>query len=109
MTGNALRELDVTGDVAMRSQWEAFEFSLEAPGLVLVRNTSWENPENHEYRVNVVDGTPTACECPAAKFHEGACKHMAAVAIRGPVLEAAKEEGERFSEPSEQMVEDTIS
>lgn len=89
MTANALRELEFSPETGKRAQYESFEFSLEAPGLVLVRNSSWENPDDHEYRVNVVDGIPTVCECPADKHHAGACKHRVAVAIRLPVLMAA--------------------
>jgi len=91
MSANVLRELEVSPEVAKRAQYEGFEFELEAPGLVLVRNTSWPNPEDHEYRVNVVDGVPEVCECPADMHHDGACKHRVAVAIRLPVLNAAVE------------------
>lgn len=87
---NALDDLQVSPEVAKRAQYEGFEFELEAPGLVLVRNTSWENPEDHEYLMNVVDGIPEVCECQADRYYDGACKHRVAVAIRSPVLEAAR-------------------
>jgi hypothetical protein len=92
MSANVLRELEVSPEVAKRAQYEGFEFELEAPGLVLVRNTNWPNPEDHEYRVNVIDGVPKVCECPADMHHDGACKHRVAVAIWLPVLNAAVEE-----------------
>lgn len=95
MTADALRELQFSPETAKRAQYEGFEFELEDPGLVLVRNTSWDDPTEHEYLVNVVDSTPTVCECPADKHHEGACKHRVAVAIRGPVIQAASERSHR--------------
>lgn len=52
---------------------------------------SWDDPEDHEYRVSVVDGVPTVCECPADRYHDEVCKHRVAVAIRRPVLAAAVE------------------
>lgn len=73
-----------------RAQYEAFEFELEAPGLIRVTNGSHEDPENHSYLVNIETDTPVACQCPAFEYGEGACKHMIAVAIREPVLEAAQ-------------------
>ncbi|MFC7009369.1 SWIM zinc finger family protein [Halalkalicoccus salilacus] len=63
-----------------------------------VRNESHENADEHSYRVNIKNGVPAACECPADIYHEGACKHRVAVAIRAPVLEAATEY-ERDQEP----------
>ena len=92
MSANVLRDLEVSPEVAKCAQYEEFEFELAAPGLVLARNTNWLNPEDHEYRVNVVDGVPEVCECPAGRHHNGACKHHIAVAIRLPVLNAAVEE-----------------
>lgn len=83
-----LAELDVTKRVIKRAQYEAFEFSIEADG-VLVRNGSHADPENHEYLVTVEDGLPSDCECPANAAYDGACKHRVAVAIRNPVLDAA--------------------
>ncbi|WP_245998443.1 SWIM zinc finger family protein [Halalkalicoccus subterraneus] len=56
-----------------------------------VRNESHENADEHSYRVNVEDGIPVACECPSDTYHDGACKHRVAVAIREPVLEAASD------------------
>lgn len=89
MYKNALAKLEYDASTAKRAQWEAFEFALEAPGLITVTNGSYDDPENHKYRVNVENGVPVACECPADTYHEEACKHRMAVAIREPVLEAA--------------------
>ncbi|WP_306061847.1 SWIM zinc finger family protein [Natronococcus wangiae] len=36
------------------------------------------------------DGLPHSCTCSADEHHQGACKHRVAVAIRTPVLEAAR-------------------
>ena len=91
MTTNWLDDLQVSPEVAKRAQYEGFEFEIDAPGLVLVRNASWENPDDHEYLVNVVNGVPVVCECPADRYHDGACKHRVAVAIRLPVLTAASD------------------
>lgn len=73
-----------------RAQWEAFEFDLEAPGLIRVSNGSYENPENHSYLVNIETDIPVACQCKAFEYGDGPCKHMVAVAIRQPVLTAAQ-------------------
>ena len=89
-----LQELEFSSRVAKRAQYEAFEFTLTNRG-VMVRNGSHANPSEHEYVVRVVDGVPTDCECPANHSYEGACKHRVAVAIRTPVLNAAREHGER--------------
>lgn len=78
-------------NVLKRAQWEAFEFDLEAPGLVRVINGSHENPKDHSYRVNVESGKPVACECPAFEYGDKPCKHSVAVAIREPVMKAANE------------------
>jgi hypothetical protein len=91
MSPNALAELNPDATTAKRAQYEAFEFELDAPGLVLVRNGSYDDASEHEYRVNVEHGVPTVCECPAFQYRNGACKHMVAVAIRLPVLVAASE------------------
>lgn len=72
-----------------RAQFEALEFNLEAPGMVRVINGSHADPEDHTYRVNVETGVPVACECPAFEYGESPCKHMVAVAIRRPIMEAA--------------------
>jgi len=84
-----LEKLDVTSSVAKRAQYEAFEFSLASDGVV-VRNGSHADPSEHEYLVSIEDDLPAACTCPADERYEGACKHRVAVAIRRPLLEAAR-------------------
>lgn len=91
MCTNAIDALEFDASTRKRAQYEAFDFELEAPGLMTVRNESHENADEHSYRVNVEDGIPVACECPSDTYHDGACKHRVAVAIREPVLEAATE------------------
>lgn len=75
--------------VIKRAEWEALEFEMEAPGIVRVINGSHETLEDHSYLVNVENDIPVACECPAFEYSDGPCKHMVAVAIRRPVMEAA--------------------
>lgn len=90
MTDNALAVLQFDAQTRNRAQWEAFEFTIEAPGIIEVRNGSYgDDADEHTYRVNVEGGVPVACECPAFEYQSGACKHMLAVAIREPVLDAA--------------------
>jgi len=40
--------------------------------------------------VTIKDGLPHSCPCPADEHYQGACKHRVAVAIRTPILEAAR-------------------
>ncbi|WP_436932823.1 SWIM zinc finger family protein [Halosimplex halobium] len=82
-----LEQLEFPSRVAKRAQYETFEFTLSADGVV-VRNGSHANPDEHEYLVTVDDGVPATCECPADDQYEGACKHRVAVAIRRPLLNA---------------------
>ena len=91
MCKEILTALEFDASTAKRAQYEAFDFELTAPGLVTVRNGSHENADEHSYRVNVENGIPVACECPSDTYHDGACKHRVAVAIREPVLEAASD------------------
>lgn len=76
-----------TRRVLQRAQDEPFSFSLDlttAPASLVVRNERYADPENHEYRIEIDDGLPVDCTCPAnAKWPP--CKHRVAVAIR-PVL-----------------------
>jgi hypothetical protein len=90
MTEPLLAELDPTDRVLKRAQYEAFEFSL-FDGDVLVRNESYADPENHEYRVRFVDGVPASCECPDDDAYPGPCKHRVAVAIRRPIVDAVQQ------------------
>ena len=99
MCKDTLAELQFDVSTAKHAQWEAFEFTLAAPGIVTVRNGSYDDPENHTYRVNVENGVPVACECPADTYQDGACKHRVAVAIREPVLEAAREYENKHERP----------
>jgi len=87
-TMHPLEALDVSSRVAKRAQYEAFEFTL-ADDDILVRNRSHADPSEHEYLVNVDEGVPVSCTCPADTHYAGACKHRVAVAIRRPVLDAA--------------------
>ncbi|WP_435362313.1 SWIM zinc finger family protein [Haloarchaeobius sp. DFWS5] len=89
MSTNPLTKLQYLTRVGKRAQYEAFEFEIVADG-VRVRNGSYANPEEHEYLVTVDDDFPSSCTCPANQKYEGACKHRVAVAIRQPVLDAAK-------------------
>ena len=84
--------LDFDAKTAKRASWEAFEFTVLGSGDVEVRNGSHERPEEHTYTVHVEGDIPSDCSCPAWEYQEGACKHMVAVAIRGPVLEAVSAE-----------------
>ncbi|WP_255152201.1 SWIM zinc finger family protein [Halorarius halobius] len=89
MSEHVLAQLAVSNRVLKRAQYEAFAFTVLDEG-VLVRNGSYTNPEDHEYLVTVTGGLPTHCSCPADRQYEPACKHRLAVAIREPVLEAAR-------------------
>lgn len=88
MSTNPLDELEVTTRTLKRAQYEAIEFSLGSDGIQ-IRNNSHANPEEHEYLVEVADGIPASCTCPADANYSGACKHRIAVAIRRPILDAA--------------------
>lgn len=90
MRTNALAALDCSEETEKRAQWEGFEFAVDGD-VVQVRNTSHDDPTEHTYDVQLDDrDVPASCTCPAYEYHAGACKHMAAVAIREPVLEAAR-------------------
>lgn len=85
------------GKVLKRAQWEAFEFEIEASGLVKVINGSYgEEKDDHTYRVKVEDGLPVACECPHFRYNDDVdlCKHGASLLLREPVLKAAKSQQE---------------
>ena len=93
-SADALRQLAPTTRVLKRAQYEAFEFSIRTDGIH-IRNTSYADPENHEYLVTLSEEIPATCTCPADARFEGACKHRVAVAIRGPVLAAARDMTEK--------------
>jgi hypothetical protein len=84
--------LDADVATEKRAQWEAFSFTLLGDGDVEVTNGSHEDADDHTYTVHVEGGIPSDCTCPAWEYQPGACKHMVAVAIREPVLEAASRE-----------------
>ncbi|WP_158055620.1 SWIM zinc finger family protein [Halorussus halophilus] len=86
MTTNPLEQLDVTNRTLKRAQYEALTFSLASDGIQ-VRNNSHATPSEHVYLVEVTDGVPTSCTCPADEQYSGACKHRIAVAIRRPILD----------------------
>lgn len=52
-----------------------------------VRNTSYDEP-GHVYTVAVEGGLPAACTYPAFEHHDGPCKHVLAVLIRAPIMQA---------------------
>jgi len=92
MSKSTLEVLEYDEQTAKRASWEAFEFTVLGDGDVEVVNTSHEQPSEHSYTVHVEGGIPSDCTCPAFKYQEGACKHMVAVAIREPVLDAVSTE-----------------
>lgn len=100
MSKKALRAIeacDVDSKVIKRAQHEAFDYSITEKANVRVRNCSHDDPNEHEYVVFVESEIPFDCDCPAAQYHEGPCKHQVAVAINEPVLaacEAAQNERE---------------
>jgi len=90
MRENALSALQTDAKTEKRAQFEAFEFAV-AGDVVQVTNGSHQDPDEHTYKVQLDErGVPTSCTCGAYEYHPGACKHMTAVAIREPVLEAAR-------------------
>lgn len=82
-----LDQLEFSTRVGKRAQYEAFEFTLCEDGY-RVRNTSYADPENHEYDVEIERRLPVRCSCPADARFDGACKHRVAIAIRQPLLDA---------------------
>ena len=89
MSRNALSRLEFGDKTRKRALWEAFEYSVPAAGVVVVRNESYAEPDEHTHSVNVEAGVPVGCSCNADEYQPGACKHRVAVAITAPVLEAA--------------------
>jgi hypothetical protein len=84
--------LDADTMVEKRASWEAFEFTILEGGDVEVVNGSHDEPDEHTYTVHIESGIPFDCTCPASEYQEGPCKHMVAVAIREPLLEAVSAE-----------------
>lgn len=90
MEDNAFQALETDETTEKRAQFEAFEFAV-AGDVVRVTNGSHQDPDEHTYKVQLDElGVPTSCTCEAYEYHPNACKHMTAVAIREPVLEAAR-------------------
>jgi hypothetical protein len=83
---DALEFGDKTGK---RAVYEAFTFRPRGGGDVVVGNDS-HGDDDHTYTVHVVGGLPSDCTCPADEYHEGACKHRVAVAMRPALLEATE-------------------
>lgn len=84
---------DQSTKVAKRAVHENIEM-LPREGHVLVRNASHENPEEHEYRVEIgICGDAASCTCPDYEHRREPrgelCKHMKRVQLADPVREAA--------------------
>lgn len=91
MSSIALADLEVGETTGKRATHENMQLT-PGDGHVTVRNESHADGDEHEYRVTVVDGTPTSCTCPAYEYHCGpdeACKHMTRVAVSPTVLEVS--------------------
>lgn len=85
---DAVDALEFSQKTGKRAVYEAFAFRPLGEGRVEVENQSHE--ESHTYVVRVVSGLPSTCECPADRYHEGACKHRVTLALRPAVIEAAE-------------------
>jgi hypothetical protein len=78
-----LAALEYTEKTGKRAVYEEFTFEPRAGGDVVVTNDSHgDDGEEHTYTVHVTSGIPSDCTCPADEYHEGACKHRVAVALR---------------------------
>ena len=69
---NAFAQLETTGRVIKRAQYEVFEFELEHTGI-RVRNCSHADPANHAYYVTIESGVIVACQCPVDEKYPSAC------------------------------------
>jgi len=88
---DAVDALEFTTETGKRAVYEAFAFRPLGGGDVEVTNESHgDDSADHTYTVHVVGGIPSDCECPADTYHEGACKHRVALAMRPALLEAAE-------------------
>jgi len=92
MSKSPLEVLEFDEQIAKRAQWEAYEFRILGDDDVEVVNGSHDEPEEHTYTVHFEGDAPADCTCPAWEYQDGACKHMVAVAIREPILEAVTSE-----------------
>ena len=85
MYTKTISELQYSDKAAKRAQSEELEFDVPTPGVVVVTNVSHDSAHS----VNVDQGVPVSCSCPADTYQDGACKHRGACAIAAPVLEAS--------------------
>jgi len=91
---DVLDSLEFTEKTGKRAVYESFEFTPHA-GYVEVENASHgDESDEHTYRVDVVDGRPVRCSCPADTYHDGACKHRVGLALAEPVIDAATPGGD---------------
>lgn len=83
-----LAALEYTAKTGKRAVYEEFTFEPRAGGDVDVTNDSHgDDGDDHSYTVHVTSGIPSDCTCPAWEYHEGACKHMVATALRPALCE----------------------
>jgi hypothetical protein len=87
---DAVDVLEFTDKTGKRAVYEEFSFHDLGGGSVTVRNESHGAPSEHEHTVHVVGGIPSDCTCKADQYHDGACKHRVAVALRPALVEAAE-------------------
>jgi len=90
---DAVDALEFTENTGKRAVYEEYEFRPLGGGDVEVENLSHgdaDDGEDHSYVVHVVGGLPSDCECPADEYHEGACKHRVALAMRPALLEVSE-------------------
>jgi hypothetical protein len=83
-----LAALKYTAKTGKRAVYEEFTFEPREGGDVVVTNESHgDDGEDHSYTVHVTSGVPSDCTCPAWEYHDGACKHMVATALRPTLCE----------------------
>ena len=82
--------LEFSDKTGKRAVYEEFSFHDLGGGDVTVRNESHAEPAEHEHTVHVVGGIPSDCTCKADTYHDGACKHRVALALRPALVEAAE-------------------
>ena len=87
---DAVDILEFSDETGKRAVYEEFSFHDLGGGDVTVRNESHAERAEHEHTVHVVSGIPSDCTCKADTYHDGACKHRVAVALRPALLEAAE-------------------
>lgn len=82
--------------VEKRSKYERFSMTVCANGVVNICNQSHNDDTNHTYSVDLAE---ESCTCPAAKYHEGPCKHLTAVESKPLVVSAAEAASDSYSGP----------